>query len=248
MLNRWMTAGLVAMALIIVIGMTKVYAGNAEKSESEGAKLEQLMKTSNAAIDQIERMIIKWQGQGIGNAQDQAELLAGQLGLPQPILVRQTGHDVYRSEIQAEEQHAGILVNAVVTGENEYYVIVQLSGDKFTNSSQLTSLHEQVNQTLAESGVEAGWNYAVQGKGASGATASIQLQKMEDKLSDRLSMHAAERYTDANTASVSYRVPELSTAIQSGSQILNMQMAVHQDHGKGSNRITLGFPVITIEY
>ena len=245
MLNRWMTAGIVAMALIIVIGMTKVYA---EKSESEGVKLEQLIHTSNAAMDQVERMIIKWQGQGTGSAEEQAARLSEQLGLPQPVLGRLTGHDVYRSEIQAEGQHVGILVNAVVTGENGYYVIVQLAGSRLTESSELISLHEQVDQLLARSEVEATWNLAVQGTGTTDASVSHQLEEMEVKLSGRLSMHAAERYTDNNTASVSYRVPELPTAIQSGSDVLNMQIAVHQDHDKGSNRITLGFPVITIEY
>ncbi|MCG7385240.1 YwmB family TATA-box binding protein [Paenibacillus sp. ACRRY] len=245
MLNRWMTAGIVAMALIIVISMTKAYAGS---SESEGAKLEQLIHTSNVAMDQVERMIIKWQGQGTGSAEEQAARLSEQLGLPQPVLGRQTGHDVYRSEVQAEGERAGILVNAVVTGENGYYVIVQLAGNRSTELSELISLHEQVDQLLAGSEVGATWNLAVQGRGTTDASVSNQLEEMEAKLSGQLGMHAAERYTDDNTASVSYRVPELPTAIQSGSDVLNMQIAVHQDQDKGSNRITLGFPVITIEY
>lgn len=245
MLNRWMSAGIVAMALIIVIGMTKAYAGS---SESEGAKLEQLIHTSNAAMDQVERMIIKWQGQGTGSAEEQAVRLSKQLGLPQPVLARQTGHDVYRSEIQAEGERAGILVNAVVTEDNGYYVIVQLAGNRSTELSELISLHEQVDQLLANSEVEATWNLAVQGTGATDASGSNQLEETEAKLSGQLGMHAVERYTDDNTVSVSYRVPELPTAIQSGSDVLNMQIAVHQDQDKGSNRITLGFPVITIEY
>ncbi|MGG4129663.1 YwmB family TATA-box binding protein [Paenibacillus illinoisensis] len=245
MLNRWMSAGIVALALIIVIGMTTAYA---ERNESEGEKLEQLIHTSNTAMDQMERMIIKWQGQGTGSAEEQAARLSEQLGLPRPVLGSQTGHDVYRSEIQAEGSRAGILVNAVVTGENGYYVIVQLAGNRSTELSELVSLHEQVDQLLANSEVEATWNLAVQGTGTTDVSVSNQLEETEAKLSSQLGMHAAERYTDDNTASVSYSVPELPTAIQSGSDILNMQIAVHQDHDKGSNRITLGFPVITIEY
>lgn len=246
MINRWMTAGILALAIIILVGMTHVYA---EKTESEAGKLEQLMKTADTAIDHVDRLVIKWQGEGRGDAKEQAELLAHQLGLQQPERGVQTGHDVYRSEMVADAQHAGILVNVVVTGEKEYYTIVQLTGNEHTDQRLLTTLHEQVSQLLNDSGMKAAWNFAVQGTGATEESgASSQLQQIEEQLSGDMNMQAIERYTDNSTASVSYEASDLPIAIKSGKHHLNMQLAVHQDDEKGTNRVTVGFPVITIEY
>ncbi|MFE6077965.1 YwmB family TATA-box binding protein [Paenibacillus sp. NPDC057886] len=245
MLNRWMTAGILALAIIILVGMTRVYA---EKTESEAVKLEQLIKTADTAIDHVERLVIKWQGEGRGDAKEQAELLAHRLGLQQPERGVQTGHDVYRSEMVADAQHAGILVNVVVTGEKEYYAIVQLSGNEHTDLHLLTELHEQVSRLLTDSGMKAAWNFAVQGTDSTESGASSQLQQIEEQLSGEMDMKAIERYTDNSTASVSYEASDLPIAIKSGAHQLNMQLAVHQNVEQGTNRVTVGFPVITIEY
>lgn len=245
MLNRWMTTGILALAIIILVGMTHVYA---EKTESEADKLEQLIKTADKAIDHVERLVIKWQGGGHGDAKEQADMLAHRLGLQQPERVLQTGHDVYRSERVADAHLAGILVNVVVTGENEYYAIVQLSGNEYTDQRLLTALHKQVSQLLTDSGMKAAWNFAVQGTGVTVSGASGQVKHIEEQLSGDMDMRALERYTDNRTASVSYEASDLPIGIRSGSHHLNMQLAVHQDDEQGINRVTIGFPVITIEY
>ena len=68
-------------------------------------------------IDNVDRLVIKWQGEGKGDAQAQAVLLASHLGLEPPVRVRQTGHDVYRSEeiVDTATGGAGMLVNVVDT-------------------------------------------------------------------------------------------------------------------------------------
>ncbi|MGC5775224.1 YwmB family TATA-box binding protein [Paenibacillus pabuli] len=245
MVNRWMAAGILAVAIIVLVGMTHVYA---EKTESEAGKLEQLMKMADTAIDHMEHFVIKWQGEGHGDAREQAEMLAHQLGLQHPETGRQTGHDVYRSEMVADGLHPGIRINVVVTGKNEYYTIVQISGNERTNQHLLISLHEQVSQLLTNSGMKAAWNFAVQGTDSLEGGASNQLEDIEKQLSGDIDMNAIERYTDTNTASVSYEASDLPLAIKSGTHNLNMQLAVHQDGEKGINRVTVGFPVITIEY
>jgi hypothetical protein len=61
-------------------------------------------------------------------------------------------------------------------------------------------------------------------------------------------MKEVERYEDAATASVSYQATALPLEILSGLHLLNMQLAVHQVSGQDDARVTVGFPVITIEY
>ncbi|WP_405170684.1 YwmB family TATA-box binding protein [Paenibacillus sp. FSL H8-0280] len=249
MLNRWMTAGILAIAIIILIGVTQVYA---EKNESKAAQLEQLIYTADSVIDNVDRLVIKWQGEGRGDAQAQAALLAGHLGLEQPVQVRQTGHDVYRSEVVVDMANGGVglLVNVVDTGDNGYYAIVQLSGDAHTDRNTLMTLHEQVDQLLVDSGMKASWNMSVQGTAVTATEhdASQQLELIEETLSRTIDIASVERYTDAGTASVSYKAAELPLSIKSGSHMLNMQLAVHQVGDEVDNRITVGFPVITIEY
>lgn len=250
MLNRWMTAGILAIAIIILIGVTQVYA---EKNESKAAQLEQLIYTADSVIDNVDRLVIKWQGEGRGDAQAQAALLASHLGLEQPVRVSQTGHDVYRSEVvpvEATGGEAGLLVNVVETGDNGYYAIVQISGDARTDRKALMTVHEQVDQLLVDSGMKANWNISVQGTAATTieGDASQQLALIEKDLSKNVDIASIERYTDVASASVSYKAAELPLSIKSGSHMLNMQLAVHQVGDEVDNRITVGFPVITIEY
>ncbi|MGE6579282.1 YwmB family TATA-box binding protein [Paenibacillus xylanexedens] len=249
MLNRWMTAGILAIAIIIFIGVTQVYA---EKNESKAAQLEQLIYTADSVIVNVDRLVIKWQGEGKGDAQAQAVLLASHLGLEPPMLVRQTGHNVYRSELVVGTANGGVgmLVNVVDTGDNGYYAIVQLSGDAHTDRKALITLHEEVEQLLVDSGMKATWNMSVQGTAVTATEhdASQQLELIEEQLSTKVDIASVERYTDAGTASVSYKAAELPLSIKSGSHMLNMQLAVHQVGDEVDNRITVGFPVITIEY
>lgn len=248
MLNRWMTAGILAIAIIILIGVTQVYA---EKNESQAAQLEQLIYTADSVIDNVDRLVIKWQGEGRGDAQAQAALLASHLGLEQPVRVRQTGHDVYRSELVVGTANGGVgmLVNVVETGDNGYYAIVQLSGDAHTDRKALMTVHEQIGQLLVDSGMKANWNMSVQGTAANviKRDASQQLALIEKDLSKNVDIASVERYTDVASASVSYEAAE-TLSIKSGSHMLNMQLAVHQIGDEVDNRITVGFPVITIEY
>jgi len=249
MLNRWMTAGILAIAIIILIGVTQVYA---EKNEPKAAQLEQLIHTADGVIDKVDRLVIKWQGEGRGDAQAQAVLLASRLGLEQPVRVRQTGHDVYRSELAVHEAtgEAGLLVNVVETGDNSYYAIVQLSGDARSDRKALVNVHEQISRLLADSGMKATWNMSVQGTADTSikGEASQQLALIEEDLAKNVDLASVERYTDVASASVSYEAAELPLSIKSGSHMLNMQLAVHQVGDGMDNRITVGFPVITIEY
>ncbi|WP_339257369.1 YwmB family TATA-box binding protein [Paenibacillus sp. FSL R5-0713] len=249
MLNRWMTAGILAMAIIILISVTQVYA---EKNESQAAQLEQLIYTADSVIDNVDRLVIKWQGEGRGDAQAQAVLLANHLGLEQPVRVRQTGHSVYRSEGVVNEAtgEAGVLVNVVESGDNGYYAIVQLSGDAHTDRNTFMTAHEQIGQLLVDSGMKASWNISVQGTAATviQRDANQQLALIEKDLSKNVDLVSVERYTDVASASVSYEAADLPLSIRSGSHMLNMQLAVHQIGDEMHNRITVGFPVITIEY
>lgn len=271
-----MNTGVIAIAIIILIGVTQVYAANVEietkGSGTEVAELEQLLHTADAVIKHADQWVIKWQVAGHGDARIQAMKLAADLGLEAPVQDVQTGHIVYRSQgkVGVSESPLGLLLNVASTEQDEYYVIVQLAGRAKLDRQALLALHGQVAEAMTEHDLnEASWNMSVQGKLSemnegneitstidasspvqTGAErkGSEQLAALEAKLSDELEMIAVERYEDAATASVSYQATELPLEIMSGSHLLNMQLAVHQVSGQDNARVTVGFPVITIEY
>ncbi|MGF6356961.1 hypothetical protein ABIE27_004885 [Paenibacillus sp. 4624] len=276
MVKRWMNTGVVAIAIIILIGVTQVYAENAEVekkgSGTEVAGLEQLLHTADAVIKHADQWVIKWQVAGHGYARTQAVKLAADLGLEAPVQDVRTGHDVYRSEgeVGMSESPIGLLLNVASTEQDEYYVIVQLAGRAKLDRQALLALHGQVEEAMTENGLkEASWNMSVQGKlsemsEGNGESSTIdvsnivqasvgikpgeQLAALEAKLFCELDMTEVERYEDVATASVSYQATELPLKILSGSHLLNMQLAVHQVSGQDDARVTVGFPVITIEY
>ncbi|SCY68419.1 TATA-box binding [Paenibacillus polysaccharolyticus] len=276
MVKRWMNTGVIAIAIIILIGVTQVYAANVEVetkgSGTEVAELEQLLHTADTVIKHADQWVIKWQVAGHGDARMQAMKLAADLGLEAPVQDVQTGHEVYRSQgkVGVSESPIGLLLNVASTEQDEYYVIVQLAGRAKLDRQALLALHGQVAEAMTEHDLnEASWNMSVQGKlsemnegndkpatievsnmAQAGAErkASEQLAALEAKLSDELEMIAVERYEDGATASVSYQEKELPLEIMSGSHLLNMQLAVHQVSGQNDARVTVGFPVITIEY
>ncbi|WP_426333439.1 YwmB family TATA-box binding protein [Paenibacillus silvae] len=261
MLNRWMTTGIITVAIIILISVThaQVYAENmtAAKPLSETAALEKLLHTADSMIDRTDRLVIKWQAGGKGNAQEHAVKLALELGLAAPVQMWQNGHQVYRSEdtIRAEisGQSTRVLLNAVDTDDEGYYIIVQLSGGRNLDRNTLLTWHGQMAEVMEELGMKASWNMSVQGMVDETATdikpeTDGQLAVMEAKLSRTMKMKAVERYEDEATASISYQAADLPLAIQSGTHRLNMQLAVHQVSGQQAARVTVGFPLITIEY
>nr|WP_154985805.1 YwmB family TATA-box binding protein [Paenibacillus xylanexedens] len=277
MVKRWMNTGVIAIAIIILIGVTQVYAANVEVetkgSGPEVAELEQLLHTADAVIKHADQWVIKWQVAGHGDARIQAMKLAADLGLEAPVQDVQTGHDVYRSQgkVGISESPIGLLLNVASTEQDGYYVIVQLAGRAKPDRQALLALHGQVAEAMNKLGLQASWNMSVQGKlsemseddgngksstidvsnmAQAGAEikASEQLAALEAKLSREVDMKEVERYEDGATASVSYQAKELPFEIQSGSHLLNMQLAIHQVSGQDDARVTVGFPVITIEY
>ena len=277
MLKRWMSTSVTAIAIIILIGVTQGYAENAA-AEKKGfgtgvTGLEQLLHTAESVIKNADQWVIKWQAGGHGDARTQAVKLATDLGLEAPVQDVQTGHGVYRSEgmVGSSGSPIALLLNVASTEQDGYYVIVQLSGGAKLEHQTLLASHEQVGETMNKFGLQASWNMSVQGKWSemseddgNGESSMIevfnmaqagvarkageQLAALEAKLSSELDMTEVERYEDEATASVSYQATALPLEILSGSHLLNMQLAVHQVSGQNDARVTVGFPVITIEY
>jgi len=102
------------------------------------------------------------------------------------------------------------------------------------------------------SGEETDGTGSDQDRGASGLKQSGEGFRPE-RVWEALEAHGAVivhdgEYRDAGSVSRTFHVPYLSSATRVRDQLVNLQAAVHQSTMDGSYRVTLGTPLITVEY
>ncbi|NGM84660.1 hypothetical protein G5B47_19860 [Paenibacillus sp. 7124] len=196
------------------------------------------------------RLVFKWQGSYTGEAgflPESANSLAKSLGLPDAVQSSEEGHAAYRSSAKTGGMKTSLFWSEM--GEGASYVIVTLETNDLSRTEGMAEAADEAGSILASAGIAADWNVSLQGMSREHGEASRALKLTERTLEGKLpGMSAAETYTDAATASTSYTVPSLAHTAQSGKHHLALQAAVHQDDVLGGNRVTLGLPLITIEY
>ncbi|MGN7765425.1 YwmB family TATA-box binding protein [Paenibacillus sp. 22594] len=198
------------------------------------------------------RLVLKWQGEystgtsGVSTA-EAAQSLAAKLGLGAVSRSDEDGHMTSRA--------AAVLAGAQATlfwselGGGRSYVIVTFETADLRNAPELPAAAEAAGQQMHQAGIAAEWNASLQGtaKAQSGPEAALFL--IEQSIQEQLpGMNPEESYEDDTTYSRSYSVPGLERAVSSGSHSIALQLAVHKNGNNNTNRVTLGFPLITIEY
>lgn len=74
------------------------------------------------------------------------------------------------------------------------------------------------------------------------------LSAWQSELIDTLELKELESYQDHRTLSVSYYSPQLPNHVLTGSQKMNLQIALSHDSYENQWKVTIGSPIITIEY
>ncbi|TQR98032.1 YwmB family TATA-box binding protein [Paenibacillus ottowii] len=241
---------------LLVLGTVLVLAGwrygtlqtNGSDSREAETALRSLLIISDQTPGTLDKLVVKWQGDWIPNHADPADMaaqLVDQLDLPTASKLVENGHTLYRSV--GDHEDLKIRLNMMERQAGQWYVVVQLeSSDK--GREQLVQLHKLCAEQLHSIGVQAQWNIAVQRSLQAKESVDQLMKQTEASLTGKVSMQAKERYTDATTVAVSYEAPDLPLMVQSGEHQVQMQMAVHEDREHQDKHITLGFPLITIEY
>ncbi|QDY84072.1 hypothetical protein FQU75_12045 [Paenibacillus polymyxa] len=244
---------------LLVLGTVFVLAGwrygtlqtNSYDSREAETALSSLLNISDQTPGTLEKLVVKWQGDWTPNHVDPAEMaaqLADQLNLPIASKLIENGHTLYRSV--GDHEDLKIRLNMMERQAGQWYVVVQLESSDSSDKGreQLAQLHKLCAEQLHSKGVQAQWNIAIQRSLQAKESVDQLMKQTEASLAGKVSMQAKERYTDATTVAVSYEVPDLPLMVQSGEHQVQMQMAVHEDREQQDKRITLGFPLITIEY
>ncbi|MBY9077371.1 YwmB family TATA-box binding protein [Paenibacillus sp. HN-1] len=197
------------------------------------------------------RVVLKWQGETETAQAEGASAtakLAEDLGLSHPAPADMEGHAAYR----AAGESGGVQIKTLETAldDGSSYVIVTLeTADLAATEAAFRAGADAAGAALARAGIMADWNVSMQGTAPGQGDPQSALALAQRGIAAALpGLKAEESYVDAATASLSYSVPGLGRSIRSGDHLLGVQAAVHHDGIRDVNRVTIGFPLITIEY
>lgn len=249
-------------ALLLLVGYyqkaNEVKEVNQAKEEGLRHSLPLLSSIGQRVVlpDSPLRLVLKWQGKvsndGSVEAKSTAEKLSATLGLGSVIRDENDGHTVYRSSAALDANTQTSLFWSELNEETSY-VIVTLETSDLNKApkldTELQTAAEHAGEAMTKFGIEAEWNASIQGIAIEQGEPKTALIRLELSMIELLpGMVAAETYEDKTTYSRSYTVPDLGLSVSSGNHLIAMQAAIHRSDMDNRNRITVGFPLITIEY
>ncbi|MBE9913445.1 hypothetical protein G8C92_05220 [Paenibacillus donghaensis] len=248
--EKWVYLGVIGMAVLgLMFGVfwNKITTAEAKANQNE---LGTLLDLGHRMVDQPLQVVVKWQGSWEGSGTEGAEAAARKLGrslqLAPVQALTEHGHVTYR--VIDEKNDINIRLNWQEISRNHSYVVMQLEAGNPQQWDNLSDLQEQYGKKMRDAGIKAEWNASLQGMVNDSASVVDTMNRIEGNLIDTLKATPQDTYEDATTVSNSYQVPSLTSRVRSGGDWLSMQVAVHEDSLSGSNRVTIGLPVITIEY
>ncbi|KHL92580.1 hypothetical protein QW71_28590 [Paenibacillus sp. IHB B 3415] len=224
------------------------------------------------------RLVLKWQGEYSGEASAEAAVqdLSARLGLGEVSSSDEDGHLTSRSSAELSggaqvslfwSELGGGRSYCIVTfetadggggqvslfwselGGGRSYCIVTFETADLLDSPELASAAGDAGKAMLQAGIAAEWNVSLQAPAKEQSGPQAALLVTEQNLAAQLpGIHAEENYADETTSSRSYSVPGLQRTVSSGGHELALQLAVHRDGNEDRNRVTIGLPLITIEY
>ncbi|AJS60095.1 YwmB family TATA-box binding protein [Paenibacillus sp. IHBB 10380] len=246
---------MIAIILLCIVGVLFSFTWNtssAQQGGTEESQLRTLVKLGQESIDLDSslRTVVKWQGSwaknGQGTISETVRNFVNNMDLSPIEKLVDSEHTTYRSLTQIEG--IDVRLNWQQISEDKSYVIVQLEASSATQLTTLVHLQDKYKQGLKEIGISVEWNASVQGNSKKVESISKSMEKVEAHVKSHMAIQQLDRYVDTTTLSQSYTAPSLDLNLKSGTNRMDLQTAVHQDGVRGGNRITIGFPVITIEY
>ncbi|GAB6927182.1 hypothetical protein JCM10914A_11650 [Paenibacillus sp. JCM 10914] len=217
-----------------------------------GNELKLLIDFGNELMVPKSVLTLKIQGElintlSIEQANTAAQELGNMIGL----------HNIVTSTLQGNKVFtAGGMLSGVdvkldwaLTQQGKSHVrILLVSQSPQVQQQELVSLLDGLQQSMLQAGIEPNWNVSIQGYASENVAAKETIEQAENVIIKTLPISLVEHYDDSTTVSRSYYAARLSNFVRSGNDSIHMQMAVHEDSVKKSSRITIGFPVITVEY
>ncbi|NDI35166.1 YwmB family TATA-box binding protein [Chengkuizengella sediminis] len=172
-------------------------------------------------------------------------LLMNELQMPLGESLIELNHLVYKSQIEIEnEMNLDVRLTGMNNDKSTYLTITLESNHQSLDSLSMTKT--KIEATLEKLNMKVNWNSMIQGKYTNAN--EVDFLKLWEQLNNALQLNEIETYTDKRTISNSYYSPNLNTKILSGSNPMNLQVALHQNSLNDEWQLTIGSPIITMEY
>ncbi|GGH34909.1 YwmB family TATA-box binding protein [Paenibacillus segetis] len=228
--------------------------------EDAGEQWAQLRAIGNEFVQGTIRATVKWQGEWntLLSPEEAAGVLSSRLGLSSPKFDTVQDHDQYHATGDMNGVHSKLSVT--IQEKGQLYVVLRMEAEGTEGMDALNNLQYNYGNSLLDEGVVVQWNAALQGTSSTvnagdisgpqeSATQGEMLQQIEEQVSSTIQpLHLVESYEDVNTLSRSYEVPGLPLAVMSGDHKIALQVALHQNSDTGLQEISVGSPLLTIEY
>ena len=140
------------------------------------------------------------------------------------------------------------LTVASPVGQSACYAVLRLDASGNAEQDHLLKWQEQMSTQLKDQGIQGKWNVMIQGNAAEEISLQNNPKEFLAELVHAYKGNVVESYEDATTFSTSLFSSEFEASIRSGNQKVNVQIALHLDTTSGLWRLTVGTPIITMEY
>lgn len=221
--------------------------------EQEALQLLNTVKPYMMSENQITFKYTGYYGTCNGVAQDMLQTgkkLSHAFGIPQAeVSSESNSHPTYTAKTEVVPGAVVTVTVASPQGQTACYVVLRLDASHEAEQSELVKWQEQAGEQLKKLGISGQWNVMVQGyvngQEQSGQKSSIELV---NAITLAFKGKIVESYKDQNTVSASLSSREFQSSIKSGDKTVNLQVALHQESTTGKLRLTVGTPIITMEY
>lgn len=138
-----------------------------------------------------------------------------------------------------------VILDEIALQEVKPYLSLQVSGETPLSAHQWKQVCIQVTQVLKQAGIKPRYDFNIQG-----STRFVH-QNLEDvihPLLQKVNAKEVEAMRTPRTVSISAYSPKMGEGIHTGNQVMNFQAAARLSHDSQHLIVTLGTPIITIEY
>lgn len=253
---------------------TMADAAYSAEAASSRTQLRQLLAASEGLIQGSRQATVKWQGEWhtMLSLEEAGERLADRLGLADRYTEKMHGNQVFYAEGasgRAEDIIHGKLA-LTLQEEGSYYVILRLENRTDESLQRLPEAGESWGEALLREGVRAKWNAALQGEAAGVVSAPewpdswqddtagageanpvpalAAFAKLESRMKEQLKLRAEESFADERTVSRSYAAEDLPIKARSAGQEISLQLALHWNTESERYDVSIGSPLLTVEY
>jgi hypothetical protein len=216
----------------------------------------QLLNTVKPYMMSEKQITFKYTGYyGTCDSIDQEMLQVGKklsqtFGVPQTeVLSESNAHPIYTAKAEVVPGAVATVTVASPQGQSACYVVLRLDASQEPEQAELVKWQEQAGKQLKKLRINGQWNVMVQDY-VSELEQFRQMNSVElvNNIALAFKGKIVESYKDQNTVSASLTSEEFHSFVKSGNQVVNLQVALHQESMTGKWRLTVGTPIITMEY